>query len=120
MTKLKVATCQFPMSADINTNKTYILDQLHEAAKLGCDVAHFPEGSLSGYGTIDFQSFDGYDWDSLRQATVGIMDCARTLSIWVILGSAHRIMNGPSALPSLLKPYNCLYIIDDQGKIVDR
>src|SRR5205823_11385475 len=42
-----------------------------------------------------------------------VLDAARELGIWVVLGSAHRLGDGH-------KPHNSLYIIDDRGEIVDR
>jgi predicted amidohydrolase len=57
MTVLKVATCQFPVSADIEQNADWIIRQMHEAARHGARVAHFPEGALSGYAEADFETF---------------------------------------------------------------
>jgi len=42
-----------------------------------------------------------------------VLDLARELRIWVLLGSSHR-------LTAPHKPHNSLYIIDDRGRIVDR
>ena len=49
VTVLKVATCQFPVSADVEQNAGWVIAQMEEAARLGARVAHFPEGALSGY-----------------------------------------------------------------------
>lgn len=83
------------------------------AARRGCDVAHFPEGALSGYAGPDFDSFDNYDWDELTAAMSGVLDLAGQLGLWVIVGSAHR-------LSGKHKPHNSLYIVNDDGAIVDR
>ncbi len=48
MTVLKVATCQFPVSADIEHNAGWMARQLREAACQGARVAHFPEGAPPG------------------------------------------------------------------------
>ena len=57
MTVLKVATCQFPVSADAGQNAGWITRQMREAARQGARVAHFPEGALSGYaGTASRRS----------------------------------------------------------------
>jgi predicted amidohydrolase len=42
-----------------------------------------------------------------------VLDLARQCSLWVILGSAHR-------LTGRHKPHNSLYIINDHGTLVDR
>lgn len=48
MNKLTIATCQFPVCADIAKNKKYVLSQMKSAEQKGADVAHFPEAALSG------------------------------------------------------------------------
>ncbi len=72
MAVLKVATCQFPVSADIGANLLYIKRQIGIASKRGAGVAHFPEGSLSGYAGSDFETFAGFDWDRLQEATAEV------------------------------------------------
>jgi deaminated glutathione amidase len=113
MAVVTVATCQFPVSADIGSNQRHIARQMDEAAAGGADVAHFPEAALSGYAGVDFASFEGFDWDALRRASRAVLDHARELGLWVILGSAHPLANHA-------KPHNCLYIVDNSGAIVDR
>jgi predicted amidohydrolase len=113
MARLAVATCQFSVSADIAGNAAQIKGQMTRASRGAARVAHFPEGALSGYAGTDFSTFDGFDWDALRQATDDIAGHARSLGIWLVLGSAHRLTGGN-------KPHNSLYVIDDSGQIVDR
>ena len=74
---------------------------------------HFSECALRGFAGIDFESFDGYDGDELRDETRKIMSLAGELGVWVALGSSHQL-TAPN------KPHNCLYLIDPEGKIVDR
>lgn len=122
--KLKVATCQFPTDADINKNRKHILTLMAQAKKQGADVAHFPEACLSGYAGVDFASFGGgfeqksgtasdFDWDLLQQASEEILAQAKELKLWLVLGSSHRLSGDH-------KPHNSLYIISDEGKIIDR
>lgn len=110
---LKVAACQFPVSADIDGNAKYIRDFIKQAAANKADVVQFCEAALSGYGGLHFANFDNYDWQKLRARTKEIMALAKKENIWVILGSAHYLC--PEE-----KPTNCLYIISNEGKIVDR
>ncbi|HKD89495.1 MAG TPA: carbon-nitrogen hydrolase family protein, partial [Streptosporangiaceae bacterium] len=110
---LTVATCQFSVSADIATNAAQIKRQMMRASRGGARVAHFPEGALSGYAGTDFATFDGFNWEALRQATDDVAGHARELGIWLVLGSAHRLTGAN-------KPHNSLYIIDDSGGIVER
>ena len=57
--KLAVATCQFPVDADIRRNGRYVLRQMRAAADQGAHVAHFPEACVSGYAGSDFPSTKG-------------------------------------------------------------
>ena len=111
--KLKVAATQFPVSGDIKENAGYIKKFMREAASNGADIIQFPEAALSGYPPVDVSSFQNYNWDLLRSETNEIMNMAKELSIWVVLGSAHYINENE-------KPLNCLYLISNEGKIVDR
>jgi predicted amidohydrolase len=113
LVKLTIATCQFPVSSDIQRNMKYIIKQMKEAKKKGSDVAHFPEAALSGYAGVDIPSYEGYDWDLLKTCTYEILDYARKLSIWVVLGSTHQLTGSH-------KPHNSLYIINPDGELVDR
>ncbi len=111
--RLKVATCQFPVSGDIDENAKYIKDFLKKAATNKADVVHFSEAALSGYARVDLPDFDGYNWEKLRTHTQEIMGLAREHRIWVVVGSAHYLSADE-------KPMNCLYIISSEGEIVDR
>ncbi|GAA4620553.1 carbon-nitrogen hydrolase family protein [Saccharopolyspora hordei] len=113
MPVLHVATCQFPVSADVRSNADHIARQMREARQRGADVAHFPEGALSGYAGVDFRSFDGFDWELLRSATSELLDLARELRIWVVLGSAHPLTGDH-------RPHNSLYVVNPSGELVDR
>jgi len=111
--KLTVGTSQFPVGADVEGNTRYVLRQMQEAKDRGADVVHFCEGALSGYVDVDRPSFDGMDWVLLKDCTERVMDRARDLELWVVLGSAH-----PLSPPH--RPHNSAYVIDDRGKLVDR
>ena len=113
MAVVRVATCQFPVTAQIEANRAWISRQLRAASRRGADIAHFPEGALSGYAGTDFASFAGFRWDELRRATADVLTSARNLGIWVVLGSAHRLSGSN-------KPHNSLYIITSRGEIADR
>lgn len=111
--KLKIAVCQFPVTGDLKRNSGYIKKFIREAASERADIIQFSEACLTGYPPKDIPSFNDYDWESLRSETKEIMSLARENNIWVILGSAHFISKDE-------KPLNCLYIISNEGKIVDR
>lgn len=111
--KLKLATCQFPVSGDILENSGYIKKFIREAALNDSDLIQFPEQALSGYPPVDITSFKDYNWQLLRAETKEIMTLAKEYHIWVVLGSSHFISEKE-------KPLNCLYIISKEGEIVDR
>jgi predicted amidohydrolase len=110
---MRLAACQFPVSDHISENAHWIMKQMVEAADSGARVVHFPECALSGYPGVDMVSLEGFDWPGLRIWTDSVMNLARELDIWVILGSIHELGEG-------FKPMNCLYVINPNGKIVER
>ena len=109
----KAATCQFPVSSDIDYNARQIAGLARRAAEKGADIAHFSECALSGYAGTDFESFDNYNWPLLKERTLEIMALAHQLGIRLVLGSSHRLTE-----PN--KPHNSLYLISPDGKIADR
>jgi len=111
--KLKVASCQFPVSADIRENYRWIQSQVIEAGLKKADIVHFPECALSGYPGSDMKTLDNFDWEELYRATDSLKALAKELKLWIILGSMHR-------LSSNNKPHNSLYIINPEGEIADR
>ena len=111
--QLTVATCQFPISSDVRKNLRYVSRQIRIAKDRGAGVAHFPEACLSGYAGVDLVSYEDFDWSLLRECTLEVLDLAREHRIWVVLGSTH-----PLTAPH--NPHNSLYIIDDNGGLVDR
>ena len=111
--KLRVASCQFPVTEDIAKNARYIRRYMRKATEGHADLLHTSEACLSGYAGTDFPTFDGYDWHLLRRETTRLRKLAANLGVWLVLGSAHF-------LDEHTKPTNCLYIINPRGEIVDR
>jgi len=110
---LKVATCQFAVSASIKRNAQQICAQMQKAKRGGAEVAHFPECALAGYIGFDFPNFDGFDWELLEKETLKIAALAGKLKLWVALGSVHRLGGAG-------KISNCMHLIGPDGKIADR
>jgi predicted amidohydrolase len=111
--KLKIATCQFAVGRSVKRNSREICELLYRAKKGKADIVHFCECALSGYVGTDFPNFEGYGWELLKKETEKIISLAAELGLWVVLGSTHRLTE-----PN--KPYNCLYLIGPDGKIIDR
>jgi len=110
---IKVVTCQFAVGASIKRNSKRICEFLRKAKGAKADIVHFSECALSGYVGTDFPNFEGYNWDLLKEETQKVMALAHELHLWVVLGSTHPL-TGPN------KPHNSLYLINPDGKIVDR
>lgn len=113
MKKLRVASCQFPVTGDVARNAAYICRFLERAADAGAHVLHTSESCLSGYPGTDFPSFRGYDWSRLRRETERLREKAAALGVWLVLGSAHF-------LDRKTRPTNCVYVINPRGEIEDR
>ncbi len=111
--KLLIATCQFPVSDNIRKNSSYIKKLIKKAASNSADLVHFSETSLSGYAGVDFDSFDKFNWNLLQEETDNIVHLAKEKNIWIALGSTY--MQSAKAIPT-----NCVYIISNQGQIVNR
>jgi deaminated glutathione amidase len=111
--KLRIASCQFPVSADIRQNYSWIRNQMTEAKSRGADIVHFPECALSGYPGTDMMSLENFDWKTLHETTDSILTLAAGLKLWVVLGSMHRLGGNNN-------PHDCQYVINPDGKIVDR
>jgi len=113
VSRLTLATCQFPVTSDPARNAQWIARQMSAAKTRKAHIAHFPECALSGYAGPDLESYDGYDWSALRTACERVFALARELRLWVVVGSAHR-------LSGKHKPHNSLYVVDDRGELVER
>ncbi|MDB4584249.1 carbon-nitrogen hydrolase family protein [Draconibacterium sp.] len=111
--KITIAACQYPISSSISENYNWIKKQMIEAKLKGADIVHFAECALSGYPEVDLKTLDGFEWNMLYEKTDSVLSLAKQLKIWVILGSIHRLSEG-------VKPHNSLYVINSQGKIIDR
>jgi predicted amidohydrolase len=86
---------------------------MRTARERGADVVHFPEACLSGYAGVDLPSLRGFDWARLEACTRDVLALARQLRLWVVVGSSHP-------LTGRHKPHDCVYVIDDRGRLVDR
>ena len=70
---LRLATCQFPVSADVKDNGNWVRTQMRQASDQGADLIHFPECALSGYAGVDLPSIDDLDWEALHRETEAVL-----------------------------------------------
>lgn len=110
---LAMATCQPTASSDPRSNGAEVRRMLRVSAAAGARLAHFPEGFLSGYAVADVAAWEDVDWGAVREELEDVAALAGELGVWVVLGSAH-----PLTPPHW--PHNSLYVISEEGKLVDR
>lgn len=110
---LPIAIAQMPITGDARKNGNQIRELMREAAVGGARLIQFPEGTLSGYAKHPIQDWSEVNWQIVRAELEAIMVLAGQLNLWVVLGSAH-----PLTPPRW--PHNSLYIISDEGQILNR
>jgi len=108
-----IAMAQMPIQGDAHKNGNRVRALMRAAATGGARLIQFPEGTLSGYAQNPIQDWAEVDWPLVGEELTAIMALARELKIWVVLGSAH-----PLTPPHW--PHNSLYIISDEGQIINR
>jgi len=113
MNSLPIAIAQPTITADPHVNGREVRRLMTEAAEAGARLIHFPEGMLSGYAVEQVQDWREVSWPSVRTELDAVAALAGELSLWVVLGSAH-----PLTPPH--RPHNSLYVISDEGRLVDR
>ncbi|MFI7511741.1 carbon-nitrogen hydrolase family protein [Micromonospora aurantiaca] len=112
---LTIAAAQPLVTCDAARNGAAVRTLMHRAHHQGAQLVQFPEGALSGYAGQAKDHFAGWhvDWSTLRRELDQTAALAGELGLWVILGSNHRLSGAH-------RPHNSLYVISDQGHIVDR
>lgn len=113
MTSFRIAIAQPTITADARGNGRRVRELMREAASEQARLVQFPEGLLSGYAKEQIADWDDVDWAAVREEFEQITALAAELELWVLLGSAH-----PLTPPN--RPHNSLYVISDQGQVVDR
>jgi predicted amidohydrolase len=113
MTGIRIAIAQPEITADARKNGAEVRRLMKQAAAGKARLVQFPEGLLSGYAKEQIQDWADVDWAAVRDELEQIMALAAKLKLWVVLGCAH-----PLTPPN--RPHNSLYVISDQGRIVDR
>lgn len=109
--KLRIAICQFPVSCDIKRNAKLIIRFMKKAADADVDVIQFPETALTGYERTDFAPLNTDNWQHLEEQTEEIINLAKRLGLWVVVGSCRRVADSE-------KPANCIHVISNTGRIV--
>ena len=111
--KLTIATCQFVIEPVAAANRASVERLMRSAKRRGARLAHFSEACVSGYLGAELSGIDQLDWPAVHDAMASIVQLAAELELWVVIGCNHRLGGGH-------RPHNSLYVIDPQGRIVDR
>lgn len=106
----RIATAQNLVTTDLAANGRAVRELMVAAREQGAQMIHLPEGAISGY---TLAKWPAVDWAALGKEVELTIALARELELWTVLGSNH-----PLTPPN--RPHNCLYIIDSNGKLVDR
>lgn len=113
MPVFRIAIAQLPITGDARQNGRKVRAAMEDAADDGARLIQFPEGMLSGYAKNPIQDWAEVNWQVVRDELKQVMALAAELKLWVVLGSAH-----PLTPPH--RPHNSLYVISDQGELVNR
>ena len=106
---LTIAVSQYPVSANIEKNLSYCLDHINIAKEKGAEVVQFSECSLTGYGGIDFLSYDDQNYELVLSSLKEIMKIAGDLKIRVLIGSHFFVKD-------FEKPKNVIFYINENGE----
>lgn len=113
LNKLKIATTQVKVSKSVRDNGIEIRNQIKKGHEEGASIVHFCEGALSGYTKKQIGNSKNFEFKEIRNELELIKTLCRELNIWAVIGSAHELSTGN-------RPHNSLYIISNQGEIVNR
>ena len=106
---LSVASVQFKVSGDIETNFRAMAHWTKQAARRGAELVQFPETALTGYYRVHVPEVRLIDRDRLARRNAELRALAARLGIWLAYGSTHFA-------PGNNQPYNSLYLIGPDGK----
>jgi predicted amidohydrolase len=113
---------EVPTRANVERATQLVRSAMQEAAARGARLVVFHEGALSyphkrkiserpdEVGPADWGRAD---WSAIEQQLRQVCDWANDLSIWTVIHAPHRLTE-----PN--RPHNSLYVIDDEGTVVDR
>ena len=111
--QIKIAVSQCQICGDVTRNGLAIRQDIKKASAGGARLVLFPEAVLSGYAKSQIAHPDDFDHIEISAQLNLIQETARACRIWTIVGACHSI-EGTN------RPYNCQYIISDEGELVDR
>ena len=113
MPRVKIATTQSRVCESVIKNGIEIRNLIRKGKLQGANIVHFCEGALSGYTKKQLGKYQDINFPAIRIEIEKIKSLCKQLKICTVFGSAHQLSNGN-------KPHNSLYIISNNGEIVNR
>ncbi len=96
---------------------------MKDAAEAGARLVHFTEGAICfpskyvmselGPDEVGPADWTKAEWAVLQEELEKIAVLSGKLGIWTVIPSVHQ-------LPAPTRPYNSMYVVSDQGKVVSR
>ena len=109
MKKIKVATSQFPVANNLQTNKKKIIKIVEQAAQQKARVILFPECALTNYMSDVYNPTEACSSKEIESALREIATVAKANKIYVAVGTCLYNKNKK-------KWFNALVIINDAGR----
>ena len=113
MPKIRISTAQIKVSNSVEKNGVEIRKQIKIGKLQGSNIVHFCEGALSGYTKSQLINYQRIDFPKIRIEIEKIKLLCKELNILAVIGSAHELSKSH-------RPHNSLYIISDEGEIINR
>jgi predicted amidohydrolase len=113
VTQFRIAIAQPAITGDVHENGRTVRRLMRDAAASEVRLVQFPEGMVSGYAKEQVKDWSEVDWPAVRVEVEAVAALAAELGMWVVVGSAH-LLSEPN------RPHNSMYVISDEGSIVDR
>lgn len=112
---IRIAVAQTDVTTDPTVNGPAIRAALRQAAGQGARLVQFPEGALTGYAGAAKPHYRGWhiDWAPVTDQLRLTMELAGELGVWAVIGGNHRLTGDH-------RPHNSLWVIDDDGRLIDR
>ena len=108
-----IATAQSEVKSSVHENGIEIRRLIKVAKEKGASLVHFCEGALSGYAKQQVKGWRDFDTDQIKEELRLIQATCKQLGIYAVIGSAHQLSKGN-------RPHNSLYIISNEGEIINR
>jgi predicted amidohydrolase len=129
MVAMRIAVAQgigamdFPDADSVREQGRRVRELMRLAADGGARLVLFTEGALSGLPGRQLPSshpdrpgeadWSRVDWQVLEAERQQLIDLARELGLWAVVGSVHHE-------EGVERPFNSLYVISDRGVLVGR